>query len=330
MNGQYGRDVERTRGADERLARGLGWFSIGLGLAEIAIPGTLAQLIGVRRNGNTQSALQAYGVREIANGMAILQSSQDPTWLWTRVGGDALDIATLAAALNDRRSDRQRVLTAIGAVAGITAADIYCARQLGRGRHGAGWRQLASARERRREAGAILFRKVFTINRQPDVVYGFWRTLENLPRFMKHLESVHVIDATHSRWRAKAPAGMTIEWDAEIIDDQPNERIAWRSIEGARVPNRGTVRFRPAPGARGTELDVEIDYTAPGGRLGSLAAKLFGEEPAQQVDDDLRRLKQVLETGEIARSGGSAGWRQPAQPAPEAVRRQMAAEGVRR
>jgi uncharacterized membrane protein len=328
MNGQYSWDrVEK--GGNQRLARGLGWFSIGLGLAEVAMPGAVTQLIGVRGNGSREFTMQASGVREIANGVAILQSSQDPTWFWTRVGGDVLGIATLFAALNDRGADRQRLLTALGAVAGVTAADIYCARQLGRQRPAPGWRQRTSAGERRRGAGAVHFRKVFTINRQPDAVYGFWRKLENLPRFMKHLEAVEVIDGTRSRWRARAPAGTTIEWEAEIVEDRPNERIAWRSAEGARVPNRGMVRFRPAPGARGTELEVEIEYMAPGGRLGSLVAKLFGEEPEQQVDDDLRRLKQVMETGEIARSGGSVRWRQPAQPAPEEVRRQMAAEGVR-
>lgn len=327
MREQYGWDDETTRAADERLATGLGWFSIGLGLAEVAMPGAVAQLIGVRRNGNTHPALQAYGVREIANGIAILQSHSNPAWLWARVGGDALDIATLGAALDDRGADRKRLLMAIGGVAAVAAADIYCATRLGRRRESA-WRQLSST-VRSRAPNRIHFRKVFTINRQPDVVYGFWRKLENLPRFMKHLESVEVIDERRSHWRAKAPAGMTVEWDAEIVDDRPNEQIAWRSLDGARVPNRGAVRFKLAPGARGTELDVEIDYTAPGGRLGSLVAKLFGEEPEQQVDEDLRRLKQVLEAGEIARSGGSAGFRQPARPAPEEVRKQMAAEGVR-
>jgi uncharacterized membrane protein len=329
MRGQYGWDDETARTADERLATGLGWFSIGLGLAEVAMPGAVAQLIGVRRNGNPHPTLQAYGVREIANGIAILQSSSNPAWLWARVGGDALDIATLGAALDDRGTDRKRLLMAIGGVAAVAAADIYCATRLGRGRQAAR-RQLSSTRARSRAANEIQFRKVFTINRQPDVVYGFWRKLENLPRFMKHLESVEVIDERRSHWRAKAPAGMTVEWDAEIVDDRPNERIAWRSLEGARVPNRGAVRFKLAPGARGTELDVEIDYTAPGGRLGSLVAKLFGEEPEQQVDEDLRRLKQVLEAGEVARSGVRPGFRQPARPAPEEVRKQMAAEGVQR
>jgi uncharacterized membrane protein len=109
---------------------------------------------------------------------------------------------------------------------------------------------------------------------------------------------------------ARAPAGTTVEWDAEITDDVPGERIAWRSLEGASVGNRGQVEFRPAPGGRGTEVHAQLEYAprggAPrGGALASVIARLFGEEPQQQVSDDLRRFKQVVETGEIARSEGS-------------------------
>jgi uncharacterized membrane protein len=147
---------------------------------------------------------------------------------------------------------------------------------------------------------------------------------------MRHLESVEVIDARRSRWRAKAPAGMTVEWEAEITDDRPNELISWRSVEGATVPNRGTVRFAAAPGARGTEVHVDLEYAVPGGRVASMVAKLFGREPGQQIEDDLRRLKQLLEAGEIARSSGSTRLRQPAQPAPDLVRERMREEGVKR
>lgn len=315
------------RSGDERLATGMGWFSIGLGLAEFAAPGTVAQLIGVRDTERARTLLRAFGAREIATGLAILQSGPDPEWLWARLGGDALDIGTLVRALDDPANDRNRLLIAIAAVAGATAADVYCATQLAR--------RGPSAREAQyvvpaREDEGIRVRKSFTINRQPDVVYAFWRKLENLPQFMRHLESVEEIDAKRSRWRAKAPAGMTVEWEAEIVDEQPHERISWRSIEGARVPNHGTVRFVPAPGARGTEVHVDLEYSPPGGRFGALVGKLFGEEPEGQIADDLRRLKQILEAGEIARSEGSASLRQPAQPAPEVLRGQMASEGGRR
>ena len=144
--------------------------------------------------------------------------------------------------------------------------------------------------------------KSITVNRPPQEVYRFWHEFPNLPRFMSHLESVEVTGDRRSHWRAKAPAGMTIEWDAEIVDDQPDRLIAWRSIEGSDVAHAGVVHFEPAPGGRGTEVRIEVDYDMPGGKLGQLAAKLFGEEPAQQVHDDLRAFKQVMETGEVVRS----------------------------
>jgi len=324
----YGSEVTGGRTPEERLAIGLGWFSIGLGLAEAAAPGAMAQLVGVRDNERTRGLLQAFGVREIASGVAILRSNPDPEWLWARVAGDALDLAALARALDDRRSDRQRVLMSIAAVGGAAAADVYAAIALGRAR-----REPAAAGRRARRRGrgeGIRFTKSFTINRQPDVVYGFWRKLENLPRFMRHLASVEVIDERRSRWRARAPAGMTVSWEAEIVEDQPNERLAWRSTEGSTIRNRGSVRFVPAPGARGTEIHVDLEYAVPGGRVASLLAKLFGEEPEQQVADDLRRLKQLLEAGEIASSGTPAGLRSPAQPAPRGEAARLAGKGERR
>jgi uncharacterized membrane protein len=140
----------------------------------------------------------------------------------------------------------------------------------------------------------------FTINRTPWDLYQFWRNFENLPKFMRHLESVTLIDEKRSHWVAKAPAiaGGKVEWDAEIINDEPNALIAWRSLENANVDNAGSVRFVPGPGDRGTEVKVVIDYIPPAGRLGKWVAQLFGEEPGQQIRDDLRRFKRVMETGE--------------------------------
>jgi len=146
--------------------------------------------------------------------------------------------------------------------------------------------------------------KTIIINSSPEEVYSFWRNFRNLPRFMRHLESVEVTgdgDKT-SHWRAKALAGQTVEWDAEVVEDRPNEAISWRSMKGADIKNSGWVRFIPATGGRGTLVTVHLEYDAPGGKAGSLVAKLFGEEPEQQVDDDLRAFKQVLETGEVVLS----------------------------
>ncbi len=148
-------------------------------------------------------------------------------------------------------------------------------------------------------------KKSVTILRTPDEVYAYWRDLEHLPQFMYHLESVTAGPGTRSHWVAKAPAGTTVEWDAEITADQPGQLLAWRSLDGATVPNAGVVTFVAAPAGRGTELSVQLQYDPPGGAAGAAVARLFGEEPAQQLRDDLRRFKQVMETGEVVLSDGS-------------------------
>jgi uncharacterized membrane protein len=129
---------------------------------------------------------------------------------------------------------------------------------------------------------------------------------------MSHLESVTVIDNKRSHWVAKAPLGTTVEWDAEITSERENERLGWKSVEGSEIVNSGVVEFRPTQD-RGTELVVTLTYEPPAGKLGSLIAKLFGEEPNQQVADDLRRFKSLMETGTIMTVEG-----QPSGRAPEA------------
>ena len=175
----------------------------------------------------------------------------------------------------------------------------------------------------------IRVHKSVTVNRPADEVYGFWRRFENLPRFMKNLESVQVTGDRRSHWKAKDPAGETIEWDAETTEDRPNELIAWRSLDGADVPNAGVVRFVRAPGGRGTEIHVEMRYAPPAGKLGSLFAKLFGKEPSQQVDGDLRRFKQVMEIGEVLYSEASiADGLRPAEPPAASVQLQDREESI--
>ncbi len=149
--------------------------------------------------------------------------------------------------------------------------------------------------------GGILVHKVVTINKPAEELYAFWRKLENLPQFMNHLQSVEETDATHSHWVAKAPAGSSVSWDAEVIRDNPSELIAWRSVEGSTIPNSGSVRFVPTD--NGTQVKVNIEYQPPGGVIGAAFAKLFGEEPQQQVNEDLLRFKQLMETGEVTTNG---------------------------
>jgi uncharacterized membrane protein len=230
------------------------------------------------------------GLREITAGIGILTNRRPAEWVWARVAGDAADLTCLGVALMSDDSDRGRVALATAAVIGVTALDIYDAQKLST-RPGAG--------------GAMAIVQAVTVNRSPEEVYRFWRDFQNLPRFMSHLESVQVIDEKRSHWVARAPAGGTVEWDAEIIEDRPNQLIAWRSLEGADVDNSGLVLFKPAPGGRGTEVTVEIEYNPPGGALGAGIAKIFGEAPEQQVKDDLYRFKQVMETGEVVHSDSS-------------------------
>jgi uncharacterized membrane protein len=159
--------------------------------------------------------------------------------------------------------------------------------------------------------------QVVTINRSVDELYRFWRDFGNFPHFMRHVKSIEVLDNRRSRWTAKAPAGMSVHWDAEILQDHEGEWLAWRSLPGSQVEHSGSVRFAPAPGARGTEVRVQMEYKPPAGRVGRVIAMLFGEEPEQQIREDLRRFKALMETGEVPLSDGPGMWR-PAQPAKRA------------
>ncbi|HJQ24303.1 MAG TPA: SRPBCC family protein [Blastocatellia bacterium] len=285
---------------EERLASFLGWFSIGLGLAEVIAPKAFGKLIGAKGE-HTKFIRFACGLREIAAGIGILTQRKPAAWVWARVAGDAMDLAALDAALMAEGTDKLKLSAAMASVIGVATLDLYTAQRLSlpRGPH-----------------GAVMAVNTITINRPPEEVYRFWRDFRSLPRFMSHLESVQVTDEKRSHWVAKAPAGHTVEWDAEIVEDQPNRLIAWRSLEGADVDNSGTVRFDPAPGNRGTEVRVEVEYNPPAGALGAAVARLFGEAPEEQIKGDLRRLKQVLETGEVIHSDSSIHrGPHPAQPA---------------
>ena len=151
---------------------------------------------------------------------------------------------------------------------------------------------------------AIKVEKTVIINKSSEELYNYWHNFENLPTFMKHLKSVTVHDDKHSHWVANAPLDTSVEWDAQMIKDEPNQLIAWASTEDADIENSGFVRFRPATGGRGTEVKVVIEYNPPGGVLAQAIAKLFGEAPDQQIGDELNRFKQLMETGEIATTEG--------------------------
>jgi uncharacterized membrane protein len=298
---------ERRAGA--RLARGLGWFSVGLGAAQVLVPGGMERVVGVRDTPKNRAVMvRVAGARELAVGAAILTRRQQARpWLLARVAGDALDLALLGRALLRPGNARGRTVLAIVSVAGVTAADVV-ASVLHSPRNGKGTTMELTA--------------TTTVRKPAEQVYEHWRRLENLPAFMAHLDHVRETGETTSQWHASAPFGETVTWDAEITEDVPGERIAWRSVGDADVPNTGSVRFTAAPDGVGTEVHVAMAYDIPGGKLGKALARYFGEEPHQQLDDDLRRFKQVLETGEVVRSDG-APWgkhareefpQRPAQP----------------
>src|SRR4051794_27523565 len=188
-------EQESRNGTVDQIATGLGWFSIGLGLAEILAPGGLARLIGVSDDDGNRSLLRFYGIREVAAGVGILTQPRPAGWLWGRVAGDLLDLASLGNALKSDRNEQSKLTAATAAVVGVTALDVYCARQLSNGHS-----QQAGVAE---DSGTEVKKTVF-INRPPEEVYRFWHDFQNLPRFMTYLESVQETGNRRSHWVAKA------------------------------------------------------------------------------------------------------------------------------
>jgi uncharacterized membrane protein len=159
---------------------------------------------------------------------------------------------------------------------------------------------------RSQAATGVHITQSFQIHKSAEELYSFWRNFENFPRFMEHLESVRNLDDRRSHWVAKAPKiyGGQVEWDAEITTDDPNRRIAWRALPGSDVQHSGEVRFEKAPGDRGTNVRIELQYHPPAGQIGRWLAKLFGEEPEIQVREDVRRFKRLMEIGEVPKIDG--------------------------
>jgi uncharacterized membrane protein len=272
---------------DRQLGQILGWLSVGLGLAELLAPRAVGRAIGV---GDHPAIMRMVGVREVVTGIGILSERAAGTWAWARVAGDAMDLALLGAAARLPDANPRRIAATTAGVLGVSALDVY-----------SGQRLTASQSE---DAPQIRVAETITINASPVELYRFWKNLENLPLFMEHLESVSKVNGRVSHWVAKAPAGAIVEWDAEIVEDEPERRIGWRTLPASQVTHEGMVSFEPATAGRGTIVRIDMLYVPPAGKAGVWIARLFGEEPALQVADDLRRLKQLLETGEVATTLG--------------------------
>jgi len=266
------------------LTRFLGWFSIGLGVCELVKPGAISRIAG---SNNHKGLVRFYGAREVAAGVGILSSQNPGKWLWARVAGDVVDIASIV-----KGSSNGVVSTgALAAVAGVTALDIYCA-------------QRASALEKggqqteRAEANLM-------INRSPQECYDFWRKLENFPRFVPQLRSVQETGEKTSRWMMALPQGPgLVEWDAEITEDSPGQRISWKSLPDTGVKVDGSVTFEPAAGQRGTIIRVQMDYEFPGSSIAAPLVRVLGMNPEQFAQKALHRFRQLLELGEVIETEG--------------------------
>ncbi|MGE5183108.1 MAG: SRPBCC family protein [Acidobacteriota bacterium] len=288
----------RETGDGATLSRALGWFGIALGAAELAVPAMLARAIGIRADRRSSWILRAFGVREIAAGLGILMRPRRPLPVWSRVLGDVLDVALLGTAALTRRRSGPRVIGALAAVAGAGVLDVVASRRV----------QRASAVANRPVMFAV------TIAQPPREVYDFYRDLAQLPVFMDYLESVVETGPRTSHWVAKTPIGGRVEWDAEITTDQPDKCIAWRSVEGSSIETTGMVTFQELHNGH-TEVRVEMQL----GGFGEPSAALARWFAQPQIKGDLRRLKQVLEAGEVLRSdAGALRMPHPAQPDPTA------------
>jgi len=292
---RYPRRYEMPNLDATTLAQGLGWFSVALGAAAIFAPRSVGSLAGVGRDRG--GMVRGIGVRELATGIGILTQRNPAPWLWSRVVADVMDLAVLATGLRPGSATRGRVAVSFTAVAGILALDALAASHLTKHAGHPLVSGVAAPTD-------LYFETSIATAKSPEECYRFWRNIDNLPRFMQSLESVKALDERRFHWVAKGPALGSMEWDCEITEDRPGAALAWRTLNGAQVPNAGSVIFEPAAQGRGTIVRLSIHYSPLGGRLTAALAKLLRHDPQARVREDLRRFKQLLESGEIATTHG--------------------------
>jgi uncharacterized membrane protein len=293
----------KTGASSGQLARGLAFFSIGLGMAELLVPRGVASICGISKP-NTK-LIRLFGAREIASGIAILNTSENPeAAVWSRVAGDAMDLACLGKAMASSTAMKGRVAFATAGVLAVTALDVMCAK---------------GCRTENGTASDSTSRRSLIIGRSAQDLYTVWRDFERLPEFIPELRSVEITSPTRSHWKATSVGGMNLVWDSEIVEDRPNELIAWRSLPNSSVEHSGSVQFESAPANRGTLVTIEIRYVPPVGAVTAVLAKVLREDPGQIALEALRRFKQLMEVGEVTLSDGAVWnngfWSQrPAQP----------------
>lgn len=231
-------------------------------------------------------------------------------WITAIAGGTLATYGLIA------RTPTSLMLSALGVYMIARGASGYCATYAVAGINNAVTESAPNAQDAVRKklgASGIKVRHSVSIMKPASELYAYWRDFTNLPHIMDHLNSVTPQDGDQnkSHWVAKAPLGSSVAWDAEIINDIPSALIAWRSLPGGDVDNAGAVNFKPATQGRGTEVMVEISYLPPGGKAGAAVARLLGEDPKRQLDDDLRHFKQQMEAGERPTTEGQPSGRGP-------------------
>ena len=270
-------------------AQTLGWLSVGLGVAALLAPRTVGRMTGL---GEMDTLLRFVGARELSSGLGLLTQERKAPWLWSRVLGDVMDLAVIATAFKSTNPGRNRAFATAAVVAAITAADMSASLRSRQSR------PLLTTRQ-----DAYLAASVIT-SRSREECYSFWRDLSNLPKFTRSLESVNAINDRRSHWVLRGPLRSSWEWDSEITTDRSGECIAWKSVEGAQIRQAGMVSFDSAPGGRGTLVRLSLHYQPPAGGIGVSVAKLFGSDPRSEAREDLRRFRQLIETGEIPTTRG--------------------------
>jgi uncharacterized membrane protein len=282
----WGSAFEET-GAN-RLATFLGWVSVGLGLMGLVFPETVSNALGARRH---PLLTRAFGLRDLVAGAGILSARQPIGWMKARVAGDVVDLAMLLESYGSLESRQIGLKGATVLAAGVTTLDILCIKGLST--------RPAAVIEGATRPAIIRAEASMAINKAPEECYRFWRSVENLPRFMKYLESVDVQNERASLWRLRLTSKKVAEWECVITSDTPNEEISWQSVGRTALDTSGMVRFEPRLSGPGAIVRVAMQYTPPAARFPVLADPLIEIVSEQQLKEDLRRLKSLMETGEI-------------------------------
>lgn len=258
-----------------RLARRLGWFSIGLGAFEILAAESVARYFGTRRD----NVVRAFGAREVINGIGLLVSRSPRPWLWARVAGDVLDAAALSTLWFSGKCPTGRIAGAKAFVGGALALDLWAAT---RGR---------------RDSGAHVVRSA-TIGRSAEELYEYWRDPAKLALIMGHVADIGPAGPKATRWTLKIP-GRPVSWRSEYADERPGELLRWHAGEGEPVESDGVIRFEPAPGDRGTVVRLNFHIAPRGGRAARAAMRALRPVPEVLAARALRRFKSLVETGEL-------------------------------